>query len=140
MRLEVTRKTDLALRALLTLAAADQRLKGAQVAQRIGATRGFVPQVLAPLVQHGWIRSDPGPTGGYALAADLDDVSVLDVIEAIEGPTITGRCALVGGPCSDETACALHVPWSRARGQLLAELSAASVASLSDWRNAGPRS
>lgn len=130
MRLEVTRKTDLALRALLALRPAGVRLKAAELAVEVGSTAGFVPQVVAPLVQQGWVRSEPGPTGGYALQVDLGEVSVLDVIEAVEGPTVSGQCVLVGGPCSDATACALHVPWSRARDQMLAELDAATVASL----------
>jgi Rrf2 family iron-sulfur cluster assembly transcriptional regulator len=130
VRLEVTRKTDLALRALLVLGRQAARAKAAALAASIGSTVGFVPQVVAPLVQRGWVRSDPGPTGGYVLSADLAQVSVLDVIEAVEGPTVSGRCVLVDGPCSDADPCALHVPWSRARDQLLAELAAAPVSSL----------
>lgn len=38
------------------------------------------------------MRSEPGPTGGYVVTIDLAEVSVLDVIESVEGPTDTGRC------------------------------------------------
>lgn len=130
MRLEITRRSDLATRALLALAAADARLKSAQLAEQIGTTAGFVPQVLAPLAARGWVRSDPGPTGGYRLAADLADVSVLDVIEAIEGPTDTGRCVLEDRSCGRGGPCALHQPWSTARGHLLAELAETPIAAI----------
>lgn len=132
MRLEVTRKSDLAVRALVALAASqaagDGRMKGPAVAEAIGSTAGFASQVLNPLVRQGWVRSEPGPTGGYSLVVDLGAVSVLAVIEAIEGPTATGRCVLVDRPCHDTGHCALHVPWSRARTHLLSDLAATSVA------------
>ena len=131
MRLEVTRKSDLAVRALRVLADASGRVKGPALADAVGSTSGFVSQVLNPLVRQGWVRSDPGPSGGYSLAVDLGAVSVLAVIEAIEGPTDSGRCVLADRPCNETGTCALHVPWLRARAQLLRELGATSVAEAS---------
>src|SRR5688500_15833892 len=113
MRLEVTRKADLATRALLELAALGRRSKSSELAERLGTTPGFLSQVLSPLVAQGWVRSDPGPSGGYRLAVAADEVSVLDVIEAVEGPTDTGRCVLEDRPCGGAGLCALHVPWSQ---------------------------
>ena len=84
MRLEVTRKSDLAVRSLQVLAASPERLKGPELAEEVGSSSGFVSQVLTPLIRAGWVRSDPGPAGGYSLTADLDAVSVLAVIEAID--------------------------------------------------------
>ena len=110
MRLEVTRKSDLAVRALRVLAQSSSRMKGPALAEAVDTTSGFVSQVLNPLVRQGWVRSDPGPSGGYALAADLDSLSVLDVIEAIEGPTDSGRCVLADRDCSEvapRAACSL---------------------------------
>jgi Rrf2 family protein len=109
------------------LAVSGTRMKGPALADAVGSTPGFVSQVVTPLVRAGWVRSDPGPTGGYSLAVTLDDVSVLAVIELIEGPTDSGRCVLVDRPCNETGTCAMHVPWMRARAQLLAELAATSV-------------
>jgi len=136
MRLEVTRKTDLATRALLELGRAGDggttatRAKASVLAGRVGTTPGFLSQVISPLAAKGWVRSDPGPTGGYVATLDLDTVSVLDVIEAVEGPTDTGRCVLEDRPCAGGGLCALHVPWLQARGQLLTELAATPLSSL----------
>ncbi len=127
MRLEVTRKSDLAVRALRALAQARGRVKGPALARSVGSTSGFVSQVLNPLVRQGWVRSDPGPTGGYTLVVELDSVSVLAVIEAIEGPTDSGRCVLADRTCNELGPCALHVPWSQARDHLLEELAGVSV-------------
>lgn len=131
MRLEVTRKSDLAVRSLQTLAASPERLKGPVLADLVGSTSGFVSQVLTPLVRAGWVRSDPGPTGGYSLTADLSELSVLSVIETIEGPTDSGRCVLADRPCDESGTCALHIPWLRARAQLLAQLDRITVAEAS---------
>lgn len=128
MRLEVTRKSDLAARAMHVLAGADGRVKGPALAEAVGSTSGFVSQVLNPLVRQGWVRSDPGPSGGYSLMVDLAEVSILAVIETIEGPTVSGRCVLADRPCDETGTCALHVPWMRARALLLSELAATSVA------------
>lgn len=98
------------------------------MAEGVGSTSGFVSQVLNPLVRNGWVRSDPGPAGGYSLGVDLGSVSVLAVIE---GPTDSGRCVLADRPCDESGTCALHVPWVRARAQLLGELDATSVAEAS---------
>ena len=134
MRLEITRRADLATRAMLILAATDDRTKAAQIAEHLDTSAGFVAQAMTPLVASGWVRSDPGPNGGYTLIADLDRVSVLDVIEAVEGTTDTGRCVLEDRACSRDAHCALHVPWSRARTQLLGELAETPLASLTTSR------
>src|SRR5262245_64191909 len=98
MRLEVTRRADLAVRAMSLLAAGEQ-LKAADLADRLETTAGFVPQVVGPLVKAGWVRSDPGPTGGYVLVASPEDVTLLDVVEAVDGPTDTGQCVVAEMPC-----------------------------------------
>ena len=137
MRLEVRRQSDLAVRALRALAEID-RLKSGQLAELIDTTPGFVSQVLTPLVRAGWVRSDPGPTGGYSLVVDLTDVSILEVIEAVEGATETGLCVLADRPCEETGSCALHVPWQRARDGLLRELAEVSVADSSLKFGLGP--
>ncbi len=132
MRLEVTRKSDLAVRSLQALAVSPKRVKGPELASIVGSTSGFVSQVLTPLVRVGWVRSDPGPSGGYSLTADLAKLSVLAVIETIEGPTDSGRCVLADRPCNEGGTCALHVPWLRARSHLLAQLDDVTVAEAAD--------
>ena len=130
MRLEITRRADLATRALLELAARGTKTQAADLAERVGASAGFLTQAMTPLVAQGWVRSEPGPSGGYLAAADLSAVSVLDVIEAVEGPTDTAQCVLEDRACSGGGPCALHQPWSRARSQLLCELEATPLSSL----------
>lgn len=130
MRLEVTRRADLAIRALLALARSPGRMKGAALAAELDASPGFLAQAMTPLVSRGWVRSDPGPTGGYRLTAELARVSILDVIEAVEGPTDVTRCVLEDRACGRRDHCALHVPWSTARAHLLQELGDTTLATV----------
>lgn len=130
MRLEITRRADLATRGLLELARDGGRLKASDLAARIGTTAGFLSQAMTPLVSEGWVRSDPGPSGGYLCLVDPGELNVLEVIEAVEGPTDSGRCVLEDRPCTGGAPCALHEPWADARVQLLTGLSSTSLSSL----------
>ncbi|HKZ29057.1 MAG TPA: Rrf2 family transcriptional regulator [Acidimicrobiia bacterium] len=131
MRLEITRKADLAIRAVQALRDGVQR-KGADLAEVIGTTPQFIAQVMKPLVRQGWVTSEPGPIGGYSLRSDPEDISLLGLIEVIEGPTVDGRCVLRGIPCPPFEPCVLHDAWTRARNALLDELQGTSLAELQE--------
>ncbi|HHC07660.1 MAG TPA: Rrf2 family transcriptional regulator [Actinobacteria bacterium] len=125
MRLELTKRTELAMRAMRCL---DGELTpGRDLARRLGVSLHYLPQIMGPLVAAGWVDSVPGRRGGYRRIVPLGSVTTLAVIEAVEGPTDTGRCVLRDGPCPEEGQCALHLPWTRARTALTAELGRTSL-------------
>jgi len=123
----LTRKSDLALRALRTVAGRGGAVRGEELASAIGTTRGFLVQVMSPLVHSHWVISSPGPLGGYRLRPGSTP-SVLDVIESIEGPTNTAACVLDAETACASTSsgtrrpCAFHDPWLRARRAMRDEL------------------
>lgn len=122
VRLELSRRTDLALRTLRHLDDVAATVARNDLAAAIGTTPDFLARVVAPLVQTGWVRSGPGRGGGYELQADLDAVSVLDLIEITEGVPEAGACVLRSGPCDPNGRCELHDAWTTARDSLLTEL------------------
>ncbi len=128
MRLSLEQRTDIALRAIQQLHARGGRVRGRELAPALGTTTNYLPQVLRPLVRASWVDSTPGPTGGYELVVDPYDVSLLELIELMEGPSSPAPCVLRGGPCGkrDDT-CALHDPWQGAREALIRELAATPV-------------
>ena len=130
MRLDITQRADLAVRALVVLDQSAARLKSSDLAAALGAIAGFVPQVMGPLVRHGWVHSVPGPTGGYEPLIEVDTLNVLEVVEAVDGPTNSGRCVVADRPCETTEPCALHVAWGLARRQLLSSLAATPVGAL----------
>ena len=98
------------------------RVKASVLAEELGTTVSFVPQVLGPLVRAGWVQSDPGPTGGYLCRVPLSDVNVLQVIEAVDGATDIGLCVVADRPCQSADPCVLHVAWAAARNELVGVL------------------
>lgn len=138
MRLQLTRATDLALRALVQLAAMDGRIGGGTLTSRIGTTTGLLPQIMHPLVDQRWVDSMRGPRGGYSLLVPLEDIDLMSVIEAVEGVTDTGQCVLADQACGSSLPCALHQAWQRARSVLTEQLAAMSVATLTAGSHGGP--
>ena len=132
MRLELSKRTDLAIRAIHQLCDGGRCpvATGADLAQSIGTTTNYLPQVMTPLVRRQWVASTPGRSGGYQLTSSPEEISLLDVIEAVEGPTADGRCVLRGAPCPVAEPCVLHEPWTRARDALLSELASTPVAEM----------
>ncbi len=127
----MSKRTDLALQALVHL---DSHLQvsGPDLADAIGVTTNYLPQVLRPLVTNGWISGTPGPGGGYAIEVELDEISVLDVIEITEGIPEADRCVLRGVPCPAPEPCALHDVWEQVRDTLLAELGSTALTTTLD--------
>lgn len=128
MRLDITRRADLAVKAMTVLTREPARWKAPALAEELGTTVAFVPQVVGPLVKSGWVHSEPGPTGGYSATAEAAGVSVLAVIEAVDGATDAGRCVVADRPCTAAEPCTLHDAWGRARAELVRVLAATSVA------------
>lgn len=121
--IKLQRRTDLAILALRQLQAApDSRLTGNELANAIETTLSFLPQVMSPLVRAGWVDSNRGPGGGYSLKDASQSASLLDVIEATEGPAVEGRCILRDAPCPGDHSCPVHVVAGEARDVLLAGL------------------
>lgn len=127
MRLVIGRKVDLAIRALQYLAETGTRTPSSEIAADIETTVTFLPQIMGPLVAEGWVKSERGPGGGYHIAVDLESVSVLDVITAVEGPMSDSVCVLRGGPCGGADSCSLHDAWRAARTALTQQLAATSL-------------
>ena len=85
--MRVTAKVDYALRALVELAAAEgATVKGDRIAEAQQIPLKFLENILSELRRSGIVGSQRGSEGGYRLAKPADDVSVADVIRAVEGP------------------------------------------------------
>ncbi|MGH8827019.1 MAG: RrF2 family transcriptional regulator [Jiangellaceae bacterium] len=132
MRIQLGRKGDYAVRAVLDLARHESagRRKTRSIAAEMSIPESYLPQILAMLVSSGMVTSAAGPDGGYALARRASDVSLLDVIEAVEGGVALNECVLKGGPCHWDTECAVHRFWSSAQDAFRDQLSAVSFADI----------
>jgi Rrf2 family protein len=131
MRLEMTRRTDYALRAMLALARApDDTLSSGDIAARTGIPVRFVVQVMGHLVRAGLVRGLIGRSGGYRLSSQPDSVSVLAIVEAVEGDARRPQCVLRGGPCAGAAPCAIHYVFADARAAFTTQLASTTLASV----------
>lgn len=131
MRLELTRRGDYAIRASLALAdSSGGTVSGHDIAVSTGIPSAFLPQVMGDLVKHGIAGSQPGRHGGYRLAASPDAISLLSVVEAVEGPSRRKVCVLLGGVCGRYGTCRVHDAFFAAQESLLDTLAGVSLADL----------
>lgn len=129
MKIVTTRRSDYGIRAMVCLAGSDDELvTAATIAEEMEIPQGFLHQVLQTLQRSGLVSSTPGRGGGYSLGRPPAEISVLEVLEALEGPLDRGECSLRGGPCRWDDVCALHEVWSAGRDAFCAELAGSTVA------------
>lgn len=146
MNLTLTKRGDYAVRAALHLARAHGvggYAKVREIASEMALPRSYTPQILGILVRAGLVDARAGRDGGYRLTRDPGAVTLLEVVEAAEGPLSPTECTLRGGPCRWEDACAVHPAWTRAAAALRDELGRTSLADLARadadlTRRAGP--
>lgn len=110
MRLELTKRGDYAVRAMLALArgSGNGLLSARRIADAMAIPVRFLPQVLGDLQRAGLVEAAAGRAGGYRLARPADSISLLDVIEAVEGDSRRRTCVLRGGPCGVDGTCDVH--------------------------------
>lgn len=90
--MRISAKVDYAVRAALELAAAgDDPVKGDAIAEAQGIPLKFLENILGELKHHGVVASRRGAQGGYWLARPAEEISLADVVRAVEGPLATVR-------------------------------------------------
>ena len=134
MRLELTRRGDYAVRAMLALAAgkSGQVTTGRDIAEQMAIPVAFLPRVMADMVAAGLVRSTTGRSGGYVLARSAEEIALLEVIEAVEGDSRRTTCVLRGGPCGQDGHCQVHDVFFAAQDALLERLRGVTLAALAD--------
>ena len=129
MRLQLTKRADYGVRAMLALARApDDRMTTPQIAATMHIPGHFLPQVMADLARAGLVLSTPGRHGGYRLARPADGITLLEVIDAVEGDDRHYDCVLRDAPCGLDGRCELHGFFADARQALLGRLATVKLA------------
>jgi Rrf2 family protein len=134
MNMTLSKRGDYVMRSALSLARVFGEAGNRKIREVVADTempRTFASQVLADLVRAGLATSRSGLDGGYRLTRPPSEITVLEVIEAAEGPLQAERCALGEGPCRWDAVCPLHETWSEATvmlRDLLARTSLEQVA------------
>lgn len=112
--MQVSRKVDYALRAVIHLAneeSLDRACSVAEIANRERIPRGFLEKIVQQLIHKGIVKSRRGANGGCVLGRSADQVTFRDVIEAVEGPISLNVCVGEQPDCFLLGACGMSRVW-----------------------------
>jgi len=113
--LELSRKSDYALRAVIFLAGLSPERYGrvSEIAKAKDIPQAFLAQILPLLANRGVVKSQQGAHGGYSLARTPTQITFLEVIEAVEGPLRLNKCTgEQHEDCSILESCEMQSIWS----------------------------
>ena len=131
--LRLSKKADYALMAMKHLAVRGDRGSSSarEIAEAYSIPIELMAKILQRLVRHGLLLSQQGTRGGYQLARTPAQMSVADVIQAIEGPVTVTACSTDGGQCEQFSKCNVRDPLWRVRERILTALGDCTIAELS---------
>ena len=129
--LRVTKLTDYATLILTVLAARPgEVLSAPDLAEHAGLEAPTVAKVLKPLAQAGLVEGFRGANGGYRLARDASAISLVEIVEAMEGPLGMTECSLHDGQCGIEQSCGVRANWRRINDVVADALRAVTLAEM----------
>jgi Rrf2 family protein len=112
--------------------APDGLLSSRKIAEEMKIPPRFLPQIMGDLTRAGLVEAHPGRAGGYKLAKPASTVTLLTVIEAVEGDPHRQICVMRGTPCGADGECGVHDVFFAAEGAILEKLSGATLQSIID--------
>jgi Rrf2 family protein len=122
--MQITRQADYAIRAVRYLAKQElnQRSATSTVAREMKIPPSFLAKIISQLSIAGLLHTSRGARGGVTLARAPGDISLLDVVEAIDGPILLNEC--VGDPanCDFSDDCLVHPIWKEVQESLVKSL------------------
>ncbi len=123
--MQITRQADYAIRAVRYLAkqGSSQRVATSTVAREMKIPPSFLAKIISQLSIAGLLHTSRGARGGVSLAREPKEISVLDVVEAIDGPILLNECVGSNKPCVLEEDCLVHPIWIEAQQSLIKRLS-----------------
>ncbi|MEK6255764.1 MAG: Rrf2 family transcriptional regulator [Chloroflexota bacterium] len=127
--MQITRQADYAVRAVSYLASLEQGTKATTriIAEKQNIPLSFLAKIIAQLTVVGLLQTTRGVHGGVSLAHRPADISLLDVVEAIDGPVLVNACVNDDYECSVEN-CAIRPIWGEAQADLVRHLKKANFA------------
>lgn len=130
--MQLTRAADYAVRVMIHLAGLppETRASRSDLALAAECPEQFLSKVLQSLSRAGLVISHRGNTGGFELSSAHRNASVLDIVEAIEGPLRLNLCLASDHACERQGWCPAHAVWVEAQVAMVAVLQRASIGEL----------
>ena len=131
--MELTRKGEYAIRGIVYLAAQpeDKVCLLSDIAAAVDVPPTFLAKIFQQFSKIGLVKSYRGTGGGFVLGRSSEKITLLEVVEAVEGPIIPNRCVINSGECSRDVFCNVHPVWKRVQFQVCDVLERVTLKELS---------
>lgn len=122
--MQITRQADYAVRAVYYLAkmGPERRAATSQIAEIQQIPPSFLAKIVSQLSVAGLLQTSRGARGGVSLAKPPEEITLLEVVEAIDGPILLNECVLNSGACTFGQDCRLRPTWCEAQENLVKHL------------------
>lgn len=130
--LQLTKEGEYAVRALLYLASQPdgKHCLINDIAEAQEVPRNYLSKIMQHLARAGFVKSRRGSKGGFLLARPADEITMRQVIEAVEGPIFLNVCLIREGECHRDDLCPVHPVWKEAQRRLFEVLDSKTMAAL----------
>ena len=127
-----SRSAEYAIRAFVHLATVPEGKYAMvkNIAEQEEIPAHFLAKILQQLARKGLLRSSKGPTGGFALRMDPNEVTLLTIVEALDGLAPYQQCASGLSECTDDMPCSMHDSWIALRQRIMDYLGKNTIADL----------
>ena len=132
-----SRSAEYAIRAFMHLATVPpgKYAMVKHIAEQSDIPTHFLAKILQQLARKGFLRSSKGPTGGFSLRRPAAEITIIELVESIDGLADYQRCPGGMTECNDDQPCGLHDSWKLLRDRIIEYLERTTIADLSDARD-----
>jgi Rrf2 family iron-sulfur cluster assembly transcriptional regulator len=118
--LHLTRKADYAIRGMVYLAMQPGRSLSSlgEIAADVDVSLTLLAKIFQQLGRHGLVSSSRGTSGGFLLGRAPEKITLLEIVEAVEGPIIMNRCLVDQGSCNRDGFCTVHPVWKEVQDKM----------------------
>jgi Rrf2 family transcriptional regulator, iron-sulfur cluster assembly transcription factor len=130
--MELTRKGEYAIRGILYLASLPLGKVAliSEIAKAADVPKSFLSKIFQSFAKIGLVNSSRGTGGGFTLGRPAAQITLREVVEAVEGPILPNRCLIGQGSCSRDATCSVHPVWRKVQNEVVAILDGITLENL----------
>jgi Rrf2 family protein len=128
--MQITRQADYAVRAIYYLSnlGSDKRASTSQIAKEQNIPPSFLAKIISQLSVAGLLHTSRGARGGVSLAREPHEITMLDVVESIDGPILLNECVEDAHGCQFDKECPMQSMWCEIQDTLVSRLKSTTFA------------
>lgn len=129
--MRITNSSEYAIRAIVHMSKKPELTYTAnELYPHLDAPLKFLAKILQKLARKKILKSQRGVKGGFKIAMPLENLTIVDIIEAVDGPMALNKCLLTSYDCKRESLCPVHPIWEEAQIKLKESLSKKTIADI----------